>query len=166
MAKEVKLRSFERRDLETYRGWANDPKISLLIGRSKPITRSEHREWYHKLVRNRHAIVFAIEVNSQYIGNVWLWDIDWLNRKAEVRILIGERHGLGFGTEALDLISKYAFDKLNLKRLYAYIFTHNKRAKGAFEQARFNTEGRLASERFIDGGYVDTFIMARIKANE
>jgi RimJ/RimL family protein N-acetyltransferase len=163
MSKEVKLRTFEKRDRETYRGWVNDPKIGALIGRSKPITRSEHREWYHKLVRDKNAVVFAIEVNSQYIGNVWLWDIDWLNRKAEVRILIGERHGLGFGTEALDLITKYAFEKLNLKRVYAYVFTHNKRAKCAFEQARFVVEGTMNSERFIDGGYVDTLIMARIK---
>ena len=163
MGKEVKIRGFEHSDLETYRGWINDPKIGVLIGRSKPVTKWEHEKWYSDLMANRDAIAFAIEVNSQYIGNVWLWDVDWLNRKAEVRILIGERHGLGFGTEALELITEHAFDKLNLKRLYAYVFTHNKRAKGAFEQARFVVEGTLKSERFIDGGYVDTLIMARVK---
>jgi RimJ/RimL family protein N-acetyltransferase len=163
MGKEIKLRGFEHSDLETYRGWVNDTKIGALIGRSKPVTQQEHEQWYSDLMTNRDALVFAIEVNSQYIGNVWLWDIDWLNRKAEVRILIGERHGLGFGTEALELITKHAFDKLNLNRLYAYVFTHNKRAKGAFEQARFQVEWTLKSERFIDGGYVDTLIMARLK---
>jgi len=163
VAKEIKLRSFEKRDIETYRGWVNDPQIAPLIGRSKPVTRSEHREWYHKLVRERHAVVFAITFKDKYIGNVWLWDIDWLNRKAEVRILIGESHGMGFGTMALEQITEHAFSKLNLKRVYAYVFTHNKRAKCAFEQARFNIEGIMKSERFIDGGYVDTLILARLK---
>jgi RimJ/RimL family protein N-acetyltransferase len=163
MGKEINLRSFEKRDLETYRGWVNDPQIGSLIGRSKPITRSEHREWYYKLTRSSRTVVFAVEGNGKYIGNVWLYDIEWLHRKAEVRILIGESHGLGYGTIALEQIVQYAFTKLNLKRLYAYVFTHNKRAQCAFSNARFTIEGCLKSDRFIDGGYVDTFIMARLK---
>lgn len=159
----VKLRSFRKEDIETYRGWVNDPKIGALVGRVSPVTVEEHTAWYTNLMANLNAIVYAITVDSKYIGNVELWNIDRSNRKAEIRILMGKSQGLGYGTEAISQVTKYGFATLKLKRVYAYVFTYNKRAQSAFMKAGFKVEGILKSERFINGKYVDTLIMARLK---
>ena len=89
----IKLRPFRESDLETYRGWVNDPEIMRLAGRDRPVTEAEHKVWYCKLITDLNAAVFAIDVDGGYIGNVWLWNIDSLHQKAEVRIIIGKRHG-------------------------------------------------------------------------
>ena len=159
----IKLRQFETSDLETYRGWVNDPKIGRLLGRIESVTKTEHERWYDNLMDNVNARVFAIETNYEYIGNVWLWNIEKMHRKAEVRIVIGAEQGKGYGAQALDLITKYAFEKMNLNRLYAYVFEYNKRAKNAFESSGFIEEGLLKSDRIINGEYVDTYIMAKVK---
>jgi RimJ/RimL family protein N-acetyltransferase len=159
----VTLRPFKHDDIETYRGWVNDPMIGRLIGRDTPVTKAEHRRWHFKLSHDENARVFAIEVNSKYIGNVWLYDIDKGNRKAEVRILIGAEQGSGYGTEAIYQITQYAFETHHLNRVYAYVFEYNKRAKEAFEAAGFVVEGLLKSDRFLNGKYVDTYIMAKVK---
>jgi RimJ/RimL family protein N-acetyltransferase len=159
----ITVRPFKHDDIETYRGWVNDPAIGRLLGRIEPVTKAEHERWYERLIDNINVRVFAIEVNSEYIGNVWLWNIEKAHRKAEVRIVIGLRQGQGYGTQALDIITKYAFGKMNLNRLYAYVFDYNKRAQNAFETSGFIKEGFLKSDRFINGEYVDTYIMARVK---
>ena len=159
----VTLRPFTYDDIETYRGWVNDPQVGRLIGRDVPVTKEEHLHWYLRLMRDANAIVFAIEVKSQYIGNVWLYNIDRENKKAEVRILIGIEQGKGYGKKVIGVIADDAIKGLHLNRLYAYVFEYNKRAKKAFESAGFVVEGLLKSDRFLNGNYVDTYIMAKVK---
>lgn len=92
--KMVILRPFEEEDLENYRGWVNDDEIARLVDRVLPVSREEHEKWYSALLENKNVVVFAIIAASDgcYIGNVWLWDIDWRHRKAEVRILVGDKN--------------------------------------------------------------------------
>lgn len=165
--KKVILRPFEKEDLENYRKWVNNTEIASLVDRVLPVAREEHEKWYSALLENKNTVVFAITtaLDACYIGNVWLWDIDWRHRKAEVRILIGDEkyHGKGWGTEAIELTTIFAFNRLNLNRLYAYVVNSNERAKKAFEKAGFSVEGVLKRDRFIDGQYQDVFLMAMLR---
>lgn len=161
---------FEKDDLEKYRTWVNDVKVAYSIDRATPVTKHEHENWYSDLIRNKNATVFAIKTISenQYIGNVWLWDINWRHHKAEVRILVGDEdhYGKGLGTESLKLMANFAFNKLNLNRLYAYIIAANIRANKAFEKAGFTVEGILRKDRYIDGMYQDVLLMAILRDKE
>jgi RimJ/RimL family protein N-acetyltransferase len=163
----VILRPFEKKDFEDYRKWVNNPVIASLVDRALPVTKQEHEEWCSALVENKNAVVFAITSASDacYIGNVWLWGIDWRHRKAELRIIVGDEnyHGKGLGTEAIELITMFAFKKLNLNRIFAYVLNSNERAKKAFEKAGFSVEGVLKRDRFIDGQYQDVFLMAILR---
>ncbi len=164
--KNITLRPFEKRDIETYRQWVNDPEIAALVDRILPVSELEHERWYGSIQQNQNAVVFAIDENSnsKYIGNVWLWDVEYRHRKAEVRILIGdsEGRGKGYGSEALEMISWFAFNKMNLHKLYAYVLSSNVRAKRAFERAGFSEEGLLRQDRFVNGRYEDVFLMGKI----
>jgi len=166
---EIVLRPFEKEDIETYREWINNPEIGELIDRNLPVSKYEHEIWYHKLIQNRDAVVFAIETidEHKYIGNVWLWDINWRHHKAEVRIVIGDSdyQGIGLGTDALKLITECAFTELNLNKIYAYVLCYNQRAKKSFEKAGFKIEGILKQERFINGEYHDVLIVAMYRSD-
>lgn len=160
--KNVRLRPFEQEDIETYRRWINDPEIMTLIDRFRPVSRYEHERWYRQLVRRNDAVVFAIETvpGRRYVGNVWLWNIEWHHGRAEVRIVMGKRRGRGLGTEALRMIRQYAFERLKLVKLYAYVLDINVRARKAFEKAGFRVEAHLENDRNAGGKRVGTWILS------
>src|SRR5688572_153894 len=91
---DVALRPLDRQHMERTREWANDPEVSLLMDRARPVTDHEHEEWFTGLARREDAVFFAIEADGEsaprHVGNVWLWGIDWRHRKAEARIVVGE----------------------------------------------------------------------------
>lgn len=160
------LGPFSLEQAETYREWVNDTTIGGMAGAVMPVTKTEHAAWYQQLVNDNHAVVFAItRTNADdypvYIGNVWLWAIDYHHRKAEVRIIIGRDTDCGFGTQALGLISHFAFNHVNLHKLYAYVLSENTGAVKAFNNAGFNTECRLVRDRFHNGKYTDVLILTK-----
>jgi RimJ/RimL family protein N-acetyltransferase len=136
----------------------NDPEIARLIDRAGPVTRAEHGRWYAALTTSDTARVFAIEDRALgFVGLAWLYAIHWRHRRAEVRIVIGERRawGGGRGTDALRVLARVAFGPLGLEKLWADVLTTNPRAVAAFERAGFAHEGLLRGDRVLDGRRVD-----------
>lgn len=161
----IKLSAFDERHLDNVRRWVNDPAIADLLDRAFPVSDTEHQKWYSNIIQRQDCVFFAIETSDgKHIGNVWLWNIDWRHRKAEVRVLIGptDQQGRGLGTEAIRLASTFAFRKLNLHRVYAYVLSNNPRAKRAFEHAGFVEEGVLRHDRWSNGEYIDSFILGML----
>jgi len=162
----VTLCPFERRHLDRTRRWANDPELMRLLDRGRPVAELEHEQWFAHLHEKLDAVYFAIELaaNGQHVGNVWLWGIDPRHRKAELRITIGERDsmGKGLGTEAINLTCVYAFERLNLHKVYAYVLGINPRAKRSFEKAGFEVEGILKADRWTGDCYTDVYLLGRL----
>lgn len=144
----------------------NDPDISRLLGRALPVSDSEHERWFEDVKSRTDAVHFAIETREggHHVGNVWLWDIDNRHRKAEIRIVIGDRaaRGRGIGSEALSLICAYASERLNLHKVYAYVLGDNQRALRAFEKAGFAVEGVLKEDRWDGSRYTDVYLLGRL----
>lgn len=149
------------------RQWANDPELARLLGRSRPVSDREHEQWLETLATRDDRVFFAVHARDgeAHIGNVWLWDVDARHRKAELRIVIGERGhtGKGHGTEAIRLASDYGFEWLNLHKIYAYVLDLNPRAARSFEKAGFTREGILRQDRWVGERYADVFLLARIQ---
>jgi RimJ/RimL family protein N-acetyltransferase len=164
----VTLRPLERRHLEKTRAWANDPELMRLLDRARPVSEAEHEEWFARIGERADCAYFAIETRDggAHVGNVWLWDIDARHRRAELRIVIGERAhtGRGAGTEAINALCGYAFGHLNLHRVYAYVLAFNPRARRAFEKAGFILEGTLREDRRADEGYTDVYLLGKLNS--
>lgn len=150
---------FQPEDSEQYRDWVNKEEFARLLGRSLPVSKTEHDGWYQGIVKSNSSVVFAVKRLSDglYLGNVWLHNIHWVNRNAELRILLGAEglQGKGYGTRACRLLLRFAFEKLGLHKVYLYVSTVNPRAGRAFEKAGFSKEGTLKDEFFVDGEFVD-----------
>ena len=162
----ISLRPLERRHMKRTRAWANDPVLARLMDRARAVSEEEHERWFSALHEQTDCVYFAIETkrDERHVGNVWLWDIDGRHRKAELRIVIGEQDflGRGIGTEAISLICSYAFERLSLHKVYAYVLAINPRARRAFEKAGFVPEGTLKEDRLVDGQYTDVYLMGRL----
>jgi RimJ/RimL family protein N-acetyltransferase len=66
------------------------------------------------------------------------------------------------GAEAIDELCHYAFERLGLHRVYAYVLSTNPAARRAFERAGFVLEGTLRDDRRAEGRFIDTYLLARV----
>jgi RimJ/RimL family protein N-acetyltransferase len=150
----VFLRPLEREDLERVYRWHNDPSLyASLLGPFRLVSRVTVEEWLlKKAAYSAHEANLAICVtrDSRHIGNIYLRDIDWQSRRAEVHFFIGERdaRSRGFGQAALRLLIRHAFGELELSRLFAFALADNLASIRMLERCGFAVEGRLRKHLF------------------
>ena len=105
---------------------------------------------------------FVVEVDGKLAGSIGIINID--GHKAEIGYWIKAEHaGKGIMTEVIGLVSDYAFKKLNLKRLFAPVLTHNKSSAKVLEKNGFAMEGVLKSFYLKEGKYIDAWCYAKVE---
>jgi RimJ/RimL family protein N-acetyltransferase len=165
----VRLVPLAERHLDTTFQWVNDPAMMRLLGRAARVEFDEHRRWFDQMKQRTDCRYFSVETTEAglHVGNIWLWDINTTDRKAEVRILFGDEaaRGRGYGSEAIRLLTDLAFDTMGLHRLFAYVFSINPRAKRAFEKAGFRSEGMLRQDRRVGDEYVDVYLLGQLASD-
>jgi putative acetyltransferase len=72
--------------------------------------------------------------------------------------------GRGVGTALMRASVGLADDWLNLTRLELEVYTDNEPAIRLYERFGFEREGTLRQHAFRDGRYVDSYVMARLRA--
>jgi len=165
----VQLRAFEKEDLDTIVKWVNTEVVTQFLSDSLiyPMSRSDEMKWLESItVTNHREKVFAIEtLDHALIGSVGLHNINWVERKAELGIMIGEPSfwGQGYGSDAVRQILRIAFEKMNLNRVYLRVFENNPRAIRVYEKCGFQKEGLLRQDHYMGRCYSNTFIMGILK---
>jgi RimJ/RimL family protein N-acetyltransferase len=88
------------------------------------------------------------------IGLVSLWDRSVPHDAAELSIGLGAQYrDRGLGTEALRLALRYAFDDLELHKVYLRVLEYNHRARRAYQKCGFVVEGFLREEMQVSGAW-------------
>jgi len=166
----IQLKPLQRADLnERYLNWLNDPEVTkYMIGERFPVTMDHLEKYCGKMTNSPNHVIFAIWVDKVHVGNVTLNDIDWVARVANVGIMIGDKEfwRQGVGTESLRQISNYAFEKLNLRKLWAGMAFGNVGSLGAFERVGFSEEGRLDGHLYHDGSYCSEIIVGMLRRSK
>jgi len=82
-----------------------------------------------------------------------------------VGIGIGEREfwGKGYGTDAMKVILRYAFQELNLRRVALDAFEYNPRAICSYEKVGFVHEGRAREFLYREGRRWDLIFMGILR---
>ena len=173
----VRLRSIERDDLPRFVQWLNDPETRQGLAVRFPMGMAEEEHWFEEnlkaepglraLALDAHAEspAPAATANWTHIGGTGFHKIDWGDRWGEIGILIGNKEywNRGYGTEATRTLVRWGFDGLNLNRIWLRVYEDNARAIRCYEKVGFRIEGRLRQDRFRDGRYLDTIIMAILR---
>lgn len=163
--KKIQLRALEKEDLPRMKIWANTPELISFVGPRFPISMSEQETWFEQLSGNESRKALIIEAKEQEaIGYMYL-DLDWVNKKAQLSIAIGEIDywGQGFGTDAVRTALNYCFNELNLNKVYLYVFEFNRAALRLYEKCGFKKEGLIRQDYLIHGKYEDRIIMGLLK---
>jgi RimJ/RimL family protein N-acetyltransferase len=145
--KRVRLATIDpEKDSELWSLWNRDSEYQSLLdwGPSKLYSAKETREWIEK--ERSNAFGFSIHTldDDRIIGFIDLDGVDWTARNAWMGVGIGERDywGKGYGSEAVNLLLRFAFEELNLNRVTLNVFEYNERAIKAYEKVGFQHEGR------------------------
>ncbi len=161
----VYLRSLELDDLDRIHKWHNDPALyESLAGTFWYASRIAEEEWLRKRIAystQEINLAICLTSNSQHIGNAYLHNIDWINRRAMTSLFIGdpEQQGKGYGTTVKRLLLKYAFEDLGLLRVYSFILADNKASIRMNEKCGLAVEGKLRKHFFKGGEFKDAVVM-------
>jgi|LauGreDrversion4_2_1035121.scaffolds.fasta_scaffold05087_7 ribosomal-protein-alanine N-acetyltransferase len=161
VGKKVYLRSFERSDLQgKYRAWLNDPDvIKFLAVGTYPQTEDGILKYFESNINSDSQVFFAIidKESDIHIGNARIYNIDRLNQKAHRGIMIGDKSywNAGYGREVINLISAYAFETLNLRKLTSTTVGNNAGIIKVNEDCGYSREGVLREEFYRNGKYHD-----------
>jgi len=74
-----------------------------------------------------------------------------------------EQWGRGFGTEAVRLLCRHAFDDLNLHKVCLACYATNERGIRSYARIGFTVEGRRREQVFIEGRWVDDVLMGLLR---
>lgn len=167
--KNIFLGALSKKDkFEGYLGWINNQDTTLFMGSGRfPLNLEDIKDYIASFNASKNGMILGIFLNksSKHIGNITLHQIDWRNRNAEIGVIIGEKsvRGKGYATEAITLIAAHAFNKVNLRKLYAGMVKGNEASKRAFEKVGFKVEGILREHFYLDGKYLDCYRMGLLK---
>ncbi len=161
----VLLRPRVDEDLELFSRWHSNPDVRhwLHMSEMPEQTLEIERQRWHIARNDPTRASFVIEtLDGVSIGNILLIGIDALHRRAELGIAIGEKGdwGRGYGTDAIRVILRYAFEVLKLRRVELITDVDNERGIRAYEKCGFVREGVLRAKRLRYGEPLDMLIMS------
>jgi [ribosomal protein S5]-alanine N-acetyltransferase len=165
--KTIYLRALERADAPVIVPWVNDPKVIENLTIHKPMSLAAEEAFIETMNRHEHDVVFGIcrRDTDALIGVAGLHQVDEHNRQGMFGIFLGDakNRGKGYGTEATVLVTRYAFEMLNLNRVWLYVFEFNKRAIRVYERVGFEKEGLLRQAHFARGRYWNIVVMGVLR---
>jgi RimJ/RimL family protein N-acetyltransferase len=167
----IRLRAVEMDDLDRYLAWINDAEVVQYIATAAPhpVSRVQEEEWIRQAVTHTRPpeITYAIETleDARHIGSVSLHRVAHPARHSVLGIMIGDKTcwDRGFGTDAVMTMLRYAFEELNLNRVWLEVHDFNLRAIACYRKCGFIEEGRLRQDRYRNGQYGDTIVMGVLR---
>jgi RimJ/RimL family protein N-acetyltransferase len=161
VGKKVYLRALTESDSEgSYPTWFNDADVCRWNSHHIfPYTPEDARAYIQQANSDHSRLVLAVvrSKDDVHIGNIALDRINYINRTAELTIVIGDRTcwGAGYGTEAARLICDHGFLALNLNRIACGTFEDNVGMRKLAECLGMAEEGRRRKAVYKLGRYVD-----------
>lgn len=168
IGEDILLREFRQEDISGLRSWVNDDSARFLgAAYIKPQTWEQTEAYLASLLRGDAGglnLVIADKTTRRYLGQISLMMIDQSARRAELAIVMApDSAGKGYATQAIRVITRYAFEQLNLRRLYLQVHADNNRARHVYDKCGFAEEGRLREHIYRDGQYIDLIQMGLLR---
>jgi len=157
------------KDGETLARWSTDSEYLRLLDSdpARPRSAKSHGENIARRAEREHVFAFNIRTlaDDRFIGFVSLRVGNWASAEGRVGIGIGAAadRGRGYGTDAMQLILRYAFAELNLARVGLEAFSANQRAIRSYQKAGFSLEGVQREWDQRDGRRADEVTMGILR---
>ncbi len=135
-----------------------NPEVFEFANHIFPKNVSDEESWIKTSISNT-TMFWGIESDGKLIGITGLSGIFWVYRSAEFLIAIYDKNyqRKGIGLEVTYNILRYAFEYLNLHRVYAKVNENNVPMIKILEKLQFIQEAKLRQFYRLSGKYYDAF---------
>lgn len=132
----------------------NDKSVYPTMSFTPPISLDNTIAWFKKNQNSPQRIDVALEDNGEVVAFGGLTDIDYRLRKAEFYVFVGpNQQRKGYGTRSTYLICKYAFDILQLHKVYLFTNDSNEGGKKTYQKVGFKLEGVHREEKIVKDSF-------------
>ena len=150
--------------------WLNDPEVTrwLLVG-DLPLTRIAEEAYFDRLAdvgppgEDPTEVGFAIEtLAEEHIGFTAIHHISFRHGAATTGTVIGRRSlwNRGFGSDAIRVRTRYAFDVLGLRLLLTEVFAENAGSLKALASNGYRELARIPQRWWKRGALRDVVLLA------
>ncbi|BCJ94073.1 hypothetical protein acsn021_16420 [Anaerocolumna cellulosilytica] len=163
---EICLRLMEEKDKEAYYDAAflnGDEEAMYFTGTKERFERDTVYAFIQKIIPDESRYDFIINnSHNEIIGEAVIHEIEEEERSAGFRICLFRSvdFSKGYGSIAIRLILKFAFETLKLHRVELEVFDYNHRGQRAYEKAGFVVEGTKRDGLYLNGTFHDIIMMA------
>lgn len=157
------------KDPEVESRWTHDLDYLRRLGQevAYPLSPAQIKKKYEKLEKkleesnNQFYFTIRSAEDDRLLGFVRLYWIEWSHGSGSIQLGIGEPQNRrrGYGSEAMNLILRYAFRELNLYRLSAWIGEDNPDGIRFFKRFGFVEEVRRRQALHRDGQFWDLLLL-------
>jgi ribosomal-protein-alanine N-acetyltransferase len=163
------LRPFVAADAASVASAANDRRIWLQL-RDRfphPYHLADAHAWINHTTSIDPPQALAIVVDERAVGCVGLELMTDVNRRsAEIGYWLGTAYwGRGIATDAVALVTHWAFDAFGLLRIFAQPFAANVASRRVLEKAGYALEGIMRRSAVKEGEVLDQCIYARLSSS-
>lgn len=149
-----------------YQYWVNDRLVNQFLELRHCIPNVDDLKMFiENMNESSHHLLLGIFLGEhKHIGNIKLGPIDWQNKRGSVGLMIGDRMqwGKGYATEAIKVITHYAFNKLELNSLHAGCYAENIGSYKAFLKGGYKEEGRQTQYWKLNDGFTDNILLGKL----
>ena len=163
------LKKVEESDIDLYHSWRNNIDVMKTTSPFLDIYTLEDTKNFFKNVilnsQNSHGYIIVDKSREISIGIISLVNIDFKNRNCEMIIDIGNKDywGGGYGKSSTSLILSYAFNELNMHKVYLKVFSFNDKDINLYKKLGFKEEGRNREAIYRNGLYQDIINMGLLE---
>jgi RimJ/RimL family protein N-acetyltransferase len=148
----VRLSAFDPGEMsKAFARWnLNSEYVRLLNSSARPMQSvKSNSKWMEKEAEEISAANYYFSIRTlaedKLLGELGLDVVNWPGRDAFVGLGIGETEywSKGYGTDVMNILLRFAFTEINLRRVTLTVFEYNPRAIRSYEKAGFRHEGHL-----------------------
>lgn len=161
---DYKLRPWEPADLESLVKHANNRNIARFLTNRFPFpyTPQDGMKFINMAGMDENKLFFAIEIQGEAAGGIGIHRLQDIYRKnAELGYWLSETYwGKGIMTLAVREMTQYAFNQLDINRIFARPFGNNLPSQRVLEKAGFTLEASFKGTLLKEGEILDELVYA------
>lgn len=146
------IRPMNVTDIPALKKWMPDGSIYTYWGKGPGKAEKQPELLFEKKERSTKSFHLGIaeKETDEVIGDVWVYLIE-NDRMAQIAIrLSNEKHGRGYGTEALSAMTGFCFENTELKRLWTQVDVRNTASVRMLEKCGYTREGLIRQGKMVN----------------
>ncbi|SMG28389.1 GNAT family N-acetyltransferase [Arenibacter troitsensis] len=165
---QIYLRAMEPKDLDFLYDLENNPEIWEISGTTSPYSKHVLQLY----LENAHKDIYEVKqlrlcicnLKGMVLGLIDLFDFDPKNLRVGMGIVVNQKinRNKGVGTEAVEILTSYAFSVLGMRQVYANVLEENAPSIHLFSKLGFEKVGIKKDWIYSNGAFKNEILFQKM----